>query len=156
MTLILGIDPGKDGGAALMDSQLWLIFTLSFKYTEYWERRLYDWCRSYDPTMFVEDVHAFPGQGVKSMFTFGHELGRIDAVHAITDVQRIDVQPERWQMELGLPMHRNEPDPVKRRALRRKDQKAQALAWYPELAKVKGDIYAAVLIARYGVKYMME
>ena len=45
----------------------------------------------------IEDVHAMPGQGVTSMFSFGRGLGRIEGVLAALGVSCEYVTPATWK-----------------------------------------------------------
>lgn len=73
----------------------------------------------------VEDVHAMPGQGVTSMFSFGRNLGTILGVLAALKVPYRMERPQSWQKKVGgLPADKKE----------RKDRlKAIAQARYPHL-----------------------
>lgn len=51
---------------------------------------------------FVEKVHAMPGQGVTSMFTFGRGLGVIEGVTAALGIKVFLVPPQTWKKEFGL------------------------------------------------------
>lgn len=51
---------------------------------------------------YLEEVHAMPGQGVTSMFTFGNGFGHLEQVLADFRVRTIRVRPNQWQKTLGL------------------------------------------------------
>lgn len=51
---------------------------------------------------FVEYVHAMPGQGTASMFTFGHAAGAIEGVLAALCIPYTLVTPQRWKKSAGL------------------------------------------------------
>lgn len=51
----------------------------------------------------VEAVHAMPGQGVSSMFTFGMTYGVILGVLAGMDVRVQHVRPQEWKSTVRLP-----------------------------------------------------
>lgn len=102
--LWIGIDPGVDGAIA--------VFTAT-------GLRLYDMPsaqsgkgRRIDPLALagilakygqancdvaIELVHAFPGQGVSSCFSFGHSLGVIEGVVASIGLPYELVSPVRWR-----------------------------------------------------------
>lgn len=51
---------------------------------------------------FVEAVHAMPGQGVSSMFSFGHAAGSVMGVLAAMRIPVTLVTPQSWKKEAGL------------------------------------------------------
>jgi crossover junction endodeoxyribonuclease RuvC len=63
--------------------------------------------------VFLEDVHAMPGQGVTSMFRFGHVAGAIEGIVAALKIPMQKVQPKQWQ---ALVRVRKEPDAGRLRA----------------------------------------
>lgn len=50
----------------------------------------------------IEDVSAFPGQGVSSMFRFGRAVGCIEGVLLGAGVRLHRVTPRKWQEKFGL------------------------------------------------------
>jgi len=52
--------------------------------------------------VYLEKVHAMPGQGVTSMFTFGHGYGFLRGVIQALGIKLVDVTPQKWQKELGM------------------------------------------------------
>lgn len=75
----LGIDPGKSGAIAILtDNQLHSVHKMPIDANGFLE--IFD--SSFDNAKMVtvvEKVHAHPGQGVTSMFTFGYGVGRLHA-----------------------------------------------------------------------------
>lgn len=63
--------------------------------------------------VFIESVHAMPGQGVTSMFRFGHSLGLIEGVVGALGLQVHKVQPKEWQ---ALVRVQKDPDAGRLRA----------------------------------------
>lgn len=96
------------------------------------------------PTMaYIEDVHAMPGQGTVSMFTFGHAAGIVTGVIAGLGIPYIMSQPARWKRAAGL--SGTEKDAARGMA-------ARLLPGWRELdTKIRGQACAdAALIARTG------
>lgn len=107
-TTWMGIDPGLKGGIAviysnrkpqaiplpLKDGKLDLV-----KISQEIDRMLeYDLEFGYRPTLvYVEDVHAMPGQGVTSMFNFGFGVGALHGILAAKDLDVGRVNPIRWK-----------------------------------------------------------
>lgn len=57
--------------------------------------------------VFIEDVHAMPGQGVTSMFRFGHVAGLLEGVAAALELPVHKVNPREWQARVRV---RKDPD----------------------------------------------
>lgn len=55
-----------------------------------------------DVCAVIEDVAARPGQGVTSMFRFGHACGAVDGVLGALRVRVARVSPARWKRHHGL------------------------------------------------------
>lgn len=55
-----------------------------------------------DAHAFIEAVGAMPGQGVSSMFTFGHAAGVVDGVVQALGIPCTRVTPQAWKKRAGL------------------------------------------------------
>ena len=93
--LVLGVDPGSKGGFALIgDGVAPLVWpmpeTLTGLLAAMQERPRPD-------LAVIESVHAMPGQGVSSMFTFGRGFGQLEALLAFKGLPVAYVTPQRWQ-----------------------------------------------------------
>ena len=51
---------------------------------------------------YVELVHAMPGQGVASMYAFGHACGAVDGLLAALHIPVTFVRPQAWKKAAGL------------------------------------------------------
>jgi crossover junction endodeoxyribonuclease RuvC len=104
---ILGIDPGASGALVILEND-----------------EPIEWCRM--PTVqvgsatrvnaqaladfidhecahaYVEATHAMPGQGVVSMFNFGHSCGVVIGVLGALGIPYTMVQPQAWKKAAGL------------------------------------------------------
>ncbi len=110
-----------------------------------WKHELNMTARMFCPAVAVsERVHEFPGQS--GAFTFGTNYGSGLTALELAGCEITLVEPKTWQRRLGLPHHSDIPTKAKRRTAHRKSQKELALKLFPELAGVKGDIFASVLI----------
>ncbi len=94
---VVGIDPGLSGAVALLHPDGELVIHRDFK-------EALDIVTAVVKTVVrakrvvIEQVHAMPGQGVCSMFSFGRSTGiAIGAVLARTAVPLHQVAPLRWQ-----------------------------------------------------------
>ena len=136
----IGIDPGKNGGLAMIDSDGAVVDVVPMPDTPYdildllreWERET-----EYVSAM-LEQVASSPQMGVKSSFTFGQGFGWLEmALHA-AGIPFHRVAPSRWQRAIGC-LTKGDKNVTKR--------KAQEL--FPSV-KVTHAIADALLIAEYG------
>lgn len=114
----------------------------------------------------VEAVHAMPGQGVTSMFTFGKGFGMILGTCGALGFTVARVGPALWKRALGLTLPK-EPKGVKRDAgAAKREGKGLTIAWvektFPGVSllatarsRVPHDGMAdAIAIAEYGMRFL--
>lgn len=154
--MIIGIDPGLSGACAYISKKVYGIgvFDLpTIKKGKTGNKREIDCKNLYHKLsslndqdsiikVYLEDVHAMPGQGVTSMFSMGHTLGAIKGVVAALPFELHLVSPQKWKKYFSL---------TKDKELSR----ARAIHLFPTLAdqltrKKDADRAEALLIARYG------
>lgn len=99
-TLFIGIDPGKSGGIAYIDSEQG--FAGTEPYSDSSLITLLDEARYDNVVCCLEKVGAMPGQGVVSMFSFGQSVGYIKGVLEAFRIPYQEVSPKRWKSEFGL------------------------------------------------------
>lgn len=116
MSFIIGIDPGANGAVAILEAgtgKLVQVFdmpsveiTVGGKnkrrvapYLLAEELRLYDVLGT---RAIVEHVAAMPGQGVSSMFAFGHAFGLAMGVLAGMGITADLVTPAKWKRDLKV------------------------------------------------------
>jgi len=151
MTKYIGIDPGVSGALVAINDQGSIIDVLLMPtYKEGTKSRvngaaMATWLIQHTDAQscFVEKVHAMPGQGVSSMFNFGHSLGVIHGVVLTLGLSMREVTPQSWKKHHGL--IGTDKDAAR----------TAAIKIYPKEvilnAKGKGQALAdALLIARYG------
>jgi crossover junction endodeoxyribonuclease RuvC len=113
-TRIMGIDPGVSGAVAIFEgTNLLDAFDMPVVETQSGKRKK----RRISPEMlvaeieehidhlsrvYIEDVHAMPGQGVTSMFAFGEAAGLIRGVCAGLKVPVHLISPVTWKRGLKL------------------------------------------------------
>jgi crossover junction endodeoxyribonuclease RuvC len=107
-----GIDPGKTGGVVFLDENGGVVFscvtpliTNKKGKTEYNVQEMVNALQSFKADgsqMFlcIENVHAMPGQGVTSMFSFGRGLGLWEGIVAALRIPTIMVRPQEWQKDI--------------------------------------------------------
>lgn len=103
-TLFIGIDPGKKGGIACIDTESCICYT-----EPYSDKALIDLCRNEGSSgntghimCCLEKVGAMPGQGVVSMFSFGQSVGYIKGVLESFGIPYQEITPQKWKREFGL------------------------------------------------------
>ena len=100
--IYIGIDPGAKGCMCLIGNGK-LAFK-DFDLKEY-SSTLKALCSPYDTELMVavEKVHAMPGQGVSSSFSFGQRLGELEGMLIALQVPYELVAPKDWQKACGIP-----------------------------------------------------
>lgn len=142
--LILGIDPGKNGGMAVLDADTNEIIDITSMpstltdISDFVERHQDVSCA------VLETVHSMPGQGVASMFTFGQYYGYVQMAVVAHKIRCIDVLPAKWQQVLGLKAKKGESKAEHKNRLKGLAQKL-----FPKV-KVTLKNADALLLAEYG------
>ena len=135
-----GIDPGKSGAIVVINGAGEVVHAAAMKDLDevlYVLRR----CKTLDAYVWLEKVHAMPGQGVTSMFTFGEYFGIWWALRALK-IPHEFVLPFKWMRTLGIPKKKkSESKPDFKRRL-----KEEAHRRFPD-AKVTLQTADALLIA---------
>ena len=98
----IGIDPGAKGCMCLIGNGK-LVFK-DFDLKEY-SSTLKALSNPYDTELMVavEKVHAMPGQGVSSSFSFGQRLGELEGILTALQIPYELVAPKDWQKACGIP-----------------------------------------------------
>ena len=101
-TVFIGIDPGKSGGIACIDTESGICYTVPYN-----DKALIDMCscesrNNYKAMCCLEKVGAMPGQGVVSMFNFGQSVGYIKGVLESFRIPYQEITPQKWKREFGL------------------------------------------------------
>lgn len=146
---ILGIDPGLSGAFVLLEDGAPIEWGTMPIMVEGSNKRVNGaalaslWRHAKIDVAFLEQVGAMPGQGVTSMFTFGHATGTVRGVLGALEIPVRLVTPQAWKKHVGL--------------LNKDKDAARSLAiqMWPEwrVLDKKGEGQAladAALIARYG------
>ncbi len=146
---VLGIDPGASGAMVLLDNGQpieWSSMPTAKigAATRVNAAALTDFIASCCcDHVYVEAVHAMPGQGVTSMFNFGHSCGTIMGVLGALGLPHTFVTPQKWKKAAGL--IGTDKDASRARALQLWPK------WRDLDKKAKGQAFAdAALIAKYG------
>jgi len=106
MKLWIGIDPGKNGSLCAIDEDNKCTF-IDFKtkglygYIDFIKTIKADNTKKIE-TFFIEQVASMPGQGVKSMFSFGQRFGELEGMLQALEVGYQTVRPRIWQKNIGI------------------------------------------------------
>jgi len=146
--MILGIDPGLDGGLAIIDgSAIELLETIptqtkgGFIKRQVDAQKLSNILRVYpDLVCYLEGVASRPGQGVASVFSFGDTYGAIRGVLGALNIPVYTVSPSKWKKALEVSS--------------KEDSLKASKDLFPSVQFKKKDhnIAEALLIAYYGQK----
>ena len=104
MKTYIGIDPGKGGALALLteDGQCTVVPFQESAYTAILKA-----ASGPSSVCCLEKVGAMPGQGVVSMFNFGHNLGYIEGLLQAFDIPYQLVPPQTWKKEFCVTSDKN-------------------------------------------------
>ena len=100
--LYIGIDPGAKGSMCVISNGKVLFKDFDLK--EY-SSTLKTFLDTDDTELMVaiEKVHAMPGQGVSSSFSFGQRLGELEGMLTALQIPYELVAPRDWQKACGIP-----------------------------------------------------
>ena len=145
----IGIDPGRSGGIAWIDTDLDRIGpqVSTAKLAGMTERDVWETLAGCDPAVVaLEKVHAGPKMGSSAAFKFGASCAGLHMATIAAGLQVALVTPMKWQREFGLL--------VKGRGLGQRDvdkknrNKAKAQELFPDI-KITHAIADALLLAMY-------
>ena len=97
--MYLSIDPGQKGGAVLIDSEGVVIDKCIFSETKKNLVKFISKNKSKIEIILIENVRGYAGENVKSVFTFGKELGHIEGILMCHDFKMnkiIRIEPRSW------------------------------------------------------------
>ncbi len=101
MKAYIGCDPGKSGGIAIVTPNGAHAYPMPETERDLWDLLLELRNNDWETEAVVEKVHAMPGQGVTSMFTFGQGYGALRMALIGAGIPFHDVTPQRWQKDMG-------------------------------------------------------
>jgi hypothetical protein len=99
LKIYIGIDVGANGGYCIMNREGVIITSAVLGDLH---KFMLDMSASGNDAhhAIFERVHAMPGQGVSSMFTFGHNVGMVEGILRAFGVPYSTVTPQTWQKEI--------------------------------------------------------
>ena len=96
----IGIDPGAKGSMCVIGNGKVLFKDFDLK--EY-SSILKAFLDTDELMVAIEKVHAMPGQGVSSSFSFGQRLGELEGILTALQIPYELVAPKDWQKACGIP-----------------------------------------------------
>lgn len=148
---IIGIDPGLKGALALIENgKLVEVVDIEASDSRINAVHLVALLRQWMPEFAVcELVTARPGQGVTSMFTFGHALGSITAVLAALQIPYLLIRPQCWQSHFEIQSHSSAKAEHKREIADQAEALFPGAPLYGPRGALKDGRSDALLLARY-------
>lgn len=152
MSYYIGIDPGKKGAFAVIDSYADLI-TVEKSVTPH---DLTTLCKQYRPNhVFLEKAQAMPGQGVSSMFAYGQGFGELIGALTALGIAHTLIRPSQWTKAMHLGTAGSEP---KKRSA---ESFARLFPTHVEKIRLRSGrmhdgVVDAALIATYGVRHVLS
>lgn len=152
---VIGIDPGATGGIFAVDSKNKRALMLScssvdVETVQAIEEAVEFLHESVDVVM-LEKVHAFPGQGVSSVFTFGERFGVIKGAVIALSLKMATVHPKTWQKEFSISVSSDAGTPAQRKKQLKNKSYDTARSLYPSV-EFKKDQADAVMLAEYALR----
>ncbi len=156
--IYIGIDPGINGAVGIIDDTAEWVRERVFDTptTVILKTGKKDYCnlsmamlllpfKRHKCLVFLESVHAMPGQGVTSMFNFGRGFGIWQGILAAHALPVELVSPQRWKKEMLGDLDKENKN----------NSRIKAMTLFPKmtgrLSRVKDDGRAeALLLAEYG------
>lgn len=140
----MGIDPGKNGGLAVITDKEAYAVPLTRE-----NLNIYINAQKESIKCVVEKVGAMPGQGVVSMFTFGEGYGYIQGVLEANKIPYEIVPPKKWKKEFSINSDKNLSIDVAKRLFPEVSLKPTS-----RCKKDHDGMAEALLIAEYGRRHI--
>ena len=147
--IYIGVDPGKNGGIAILSDTIQDVTVRVFS-----EDELLHICKTFRKTFnedcicYLEHVHAMPKQGVSSTFNFGMNFGFIQGVLKAYAIPYELVTPQKWKKEFSCTSDKNTSIEVCKRLFPDVNLKATE-----RCRKDHDGMAEALLIAEYGRRH---
>ena len=148
--IICGIDPGKKGAIArIMHSGRYEVCPMPDT-----PRGILDEIfRIHIDRLYIEKAQSMPGQGVVSVFNYGHDYGMIKGMLLARGVPFEEVGPRKWKIAMGVTCP---PKSTNKERKLKATRAAQQLFPDATLVGPKGGLLdglaEALLIAEYGIR----
>lgn len=109
MPTVIGIDPGKSGGIAILSDLGLTVYPMIADAVV-----VHNLFREIKPSLCViEHAQAMPGQGVTGMFNYGLNFGALKAICSINCARVELVKPQKWMRAMHCGADINTPTKVR-------------------------------------------
>ena len=98
----LGVDPGKQGGIALIDPTGSKVEYWKMPANDYDLLQLFNQLSVRTKVCYIEQVSTRPGEGHVGAFTFGEGFGKLQMALAANEIPYEKVPPRSWQARLKI------------------------------------------------------
>lgn len=99
----IGIDPGKDGGMAVINIHTGNVYTAPYNKESYDTILKGERLNDNEVFVIIEDVHAIQGSRAGATFNFGRNVGFIQGLVFANKIQNIAfITPQKWKDFYGL------------------------------------------------------
>lgn len=161
MKYVIGIDPGKNGGIAMLDQDGLPIEVVKMPETP---QDLLDCLSnmmmvggslSENATFvcYIEKVGGIPGQGASSAFSFGKGCGHLEMALLALKLSTNEVTPQKWQKGYQVGSSSITKSSAAEKKEHKNKLKAKSQSLFPQLGnKITNATCDALLIAEYGRK----
>lgn len=147
--MIIGIDPGKQGGIAVLHNNKLFVRKMPETPKEMLDTlKFFKDASKNNLQVFMEKVQGLPGMGGSAMFNFGQGFGWLQMALLALEIKSETVTPQKWQKEFQLGTKGSSTTAVWKNKL-----KARAEQLYPE-KKIFLWGADAILIAEYGRRFI--
>lgn len=155
MMLTIGIDPGKHGGIAAIDSKQAIIDLEPMKESAWFDtfiRKFMLEHRDKSPFVFLEKAQSMPGNGIVGVATYMHHAGVLEGVLIAHKIPYELVPPRTWCKEMHAGAnHQGHPKDKSREIVKRLFPDVDLTnPDIPRSVKIHEGIMDALLIAEYG------
>jgi len=114
-TLVIGIDPGKNGGiVSLYNGKIKTINSMPPDINKLWEHFLFlgfpRMLEGENVYVYIEDIHSMPSDGVSSAFSFGRHRGHLEVIlnKLCKSVPILWIRPSDWMAFFNLKRDKKE------------------------------------------------
>lgn len=143
----IGIDPGKKGALAIIDTDNDSVRIFPFDGDTYRQRLMV--IEGLPSRCCLEHVSAMPGNGSVSMFSFGENFGFIQGLLTAYEIPYELVRPQKWKKEFSITADKNQAIDVCKRLF------PNAILKRTERCKVDDSNFAeALLMAEYARRHL--
>lgn len=108
MTVFVGIDPGKNGGICILSKHGQILGIMPMPSMARFAEIAKELSANIGH-LYLEKSHAYPGQGVVSIFNYGEHFGCLQGILLANKISYTLISPRTWQKHMILPSKETDP-----------------------------------------------